>query len=154
MWNPFNVIMYWWYFLKEMRLIVKCYRIVKSIEPDLYEQGLRIDWIGRIYAVIQLEDEELKQPEILQQSIVIQSLAPITQILVKYGLSDVMYPEIVKVGDGGSYLIILWPDREYFEFGPFLTAVLATGIWTTAIWAIIHYLPLFSLQNNWIPVFS
>ena len=154
MWNPINVIMYWWYFLKEMRLIVKCYRIVKSIEPDLYEQGLRIDWIGRIYAVIQLEDEELKQPEILQQSIVIQSLAQITQILVKYGLSDVMYPEIVKVGDGGSYLIILWPDREYFEFGPFLTAVLATGIWTTAIWAIIHYLQLFSLQNNWIPVFS
>jgi hypothetical protein len=137
--------MYWWYFLKEIHLIVKCYRIVKSIEPDLYEQGLRIDWIGRIYAVIQLEDEELKQPEILQQSIVIQSLAPITQILVKYGLSDVMYPEIVKVGDGGSYLIILWPDREYFEFGPFLTATLATGIWTTGIWAIIHYvLPLFS----------
>ena len=145
MWNPFNVIMYWWYFLKEALLIAKCYRIVKNVEPALYEQGLRIDWIGRIYAVIQLENEELKQPEILQQSIVIQSLAPITEILVKYGLSDVMYPEIIKVGNEGSYLIIMWPDREYFEFGPFLTATLATGIWSTAIWAIIHYiLPLFS----------
>jgi len=137
--------MYWWYLLKEILLIVKCYRIVKSVEPSLYEQGLRIDWIGRIYAVIQLEDEELKQPEILQQSIVIQSLAPITQILVKYGLSDVMYPEIIKVGNEGSYLIIMWPDREYFELGPFLTASLGTGIWATAIWAIIHYiLPLFN----------
>ena len=56
--NPINVLKYWFYFVKELILVIKCYRAVKKIEPELYEQGLRVDWIGRVYAVINLEGDE------------------------------------------------------------------------------------------------
>jgi hypothetical protein len=129
MWNPYNIIKYWLFFIKELFLLIKVYHAVKGVEKELYEQGLRIDWIGRIYAVINLEGEELNQPEILQQSIVIQALNPISLILMKYGLSDVMYPDIRKIDNSDSYLVILYPETDYVEFGAFLTASLMTVIY-------------------------
>ena len=99
----------------------------KSIEKELYEQGLRVDWIGRVYAVINLEGEEANQPELLQQSIVIQSLNPISQILVKYGLSDIMFPDIRRVEGTDSYLVILYPETDYVDPGAVITSLLVTG---------------------------
>ena len=139
--NPINVIKYWFFFVKEAWLLIKCYRAVKSIEPELYEQGLRIDWIGRIYAVINLEGDELNQPELLQQSIVIQSLSPISQILVKYGLSDVMFPDIRKVEGTDSYLVILYPETDYVDPGAVITSILVTSAYITGIWAAIKFIP-------------
>jgi hypothetical protein len=137
--NPINVLKYWFYFVKELILVIKCYRAVKKIEPELYEQGLRVDWIGRVYAVINLEGDELNQPELLQQSLVLQSLSPISEILVKYGLSDVLYPDVRKVDESSSYLVILYPETDYVDLGAVTTAVLVTGTYATAIWAIVRY---------------
>jgi hypothetical protein len=141
--NPINVLKYWFYFVKELILVIKCYRAVKKIEPELYDQGLRVDWIGRVYAVINLEGDELNQPELLQQSLVLQSLSPISEILVKYGLSDVLYPDVRKIDESSSYLVILYPETDYVDLGAVTTAVLVTGTYATAIWAIVRYaLPL------------
>ena len=141
--NPINILKYWFYFVKELILVIKCYRAVKKIEPELYEQGLRVDWIGRVYAVINLEGDELNQPELLQQSLVLQSLSPISEILVKYGLSDVLYPDVRKVDESSSYLVILYPETDYVDLGAVTTAVLVTGTYATAIWAFVRYaLPL------------
>jgi hypothetical protein len=137
--NPINVLKYWFYFVKELILVIKCYRAVKKIEPELYEQGLRVDWIGRVYAVINLEGDELNQPELLQQSLVLQSLSPISEILVKYGLSDVLYPDVRKVDESSSYLVILYPETDYVDLGAVTTAALVTGTYATAIWAIVRY---------------
>lgn len=139
--NPINVIKYWFFFIKELFLLFKCYRAVKSIEKELYEQGLRVDWIGRVYAVINLEGEEANQPELLQQSIVIQSLNPISQILVKYGLSDIMFPDIRRVEGTDSYLVILYPETDYVDPGAVITSILVTGGYITAVWAAIKFIP-------------
>jgi hypothetical protein len=139
--NPINVIKYWFFFIKELFLLFKCYRAVKSIEKELYEQGLRVDWIGRVYAVINLEGEEANQPELLQQSIVIQSLNPISQILVKYGLSDIMFPDIRRVEGTDSYLVILYPETDYVDPGAVITSILVTGGYITAVWAAVKFIP-------------
>ena len=141
MWNPINLIQYWWYFVKELILLAKAYRAVKGIEPELYEQGLRVDWIGRVYAVIVLDDEELKQPELLQQSLVIQALNPISNILMKYGLSDVLYPDIRKIEGTSSYLVILYPETDYANFGSFLSAIFMTSLYVVAGWSIVKFVP-------------
>jgi hypothetical protein len=147
--NPINVLKYWFYFIKELALVFKCYRVVKKIEPELYNQGLRVDWIGRVYAVINLEGDELNQPELLQQSIVLQSLSPISEILVKYGLSDVLYPDVRKIEGSGSYLVILYPETDYVDFGAVITATLATGGYATAVWAIVKFVPFDKLVALW-----
>jgi hypothetical protein len=139
--NPINVIKYWFFFIKELFLLFKCYRAVKSIEKELYEQGLRVDWIGRVYAVINLEGEEANQPELLQQSIVIQSLNPISQILVKYGLSDIMFPDIRRVEGTDSYLVILYPETDYVDPGAVITSILVTGGYITSVWAAVKFIP-------------
>lgn len=141
MWNPINLVQYWWYFVKELILLSKAYRAVKGIEPTLFEQGLRVDWIGRVYAVINLDDEELKQPELLQQSLVIQALSPISNILVKYGLSDVLYPDIRKVEGTSSYLVILYPETDYANFGSVVSATFMSSLYVVAGWAIFTYVP-------------
>ena len=123
-----NVISYWPNFFREARLLWK-YRIaVKEIQKELEETGLRIDWLGRVYTVINIKEEFRNQPDLVQQSIVFQELKPTNDILVKYGLSDYAYPEIQKIDDSFSFLIILYPETDYFNFWRWLWNSLFLGI--------------------------
>lgn len=123
-----NVISYWPNFFREFRLLLRFRNSVKSIQNELEEQGLRIDWLGRIYTVINIKEEFRNQPDLVQQSIVFQELKPTNDILVKYGLSDYAYPEIQKIDDSFSFLIILYPETDYFNFWRWLWNSLFLGI--------------------------
>ncbi len=123
-----DILLYWPRFFKEAWITRKYYKAVKSIEPELEAANLRVDWIGRIYGVLSIKEEFRSQPELVQQSIVFQELAPINQILMKYGLSDLSYPEISKIPNTDQFLVVLYPENDYFNLISFLRNLTFLGL--------------------------
>ena len=138
-----NIAIFWPNFIREARLLFKYGRAVKSIQPELEEQGLRIDWLGRVYTVINLDEEHKNQPEVMQQSIVFKELKPVSDILMKYGLSDHAYPLIEKIQDNQAvaFLVVLYPETDYFNLWRFL--------WNSIFLGIVFKVVLLSI--NWTP---
>jgi hypothetical protein len=123
-----NALLYWPRFFKEAWITRKYYKAVKAVEPELTAAGLRVDYIGRIYGVVEIQSEFLGQPDLVQQSLVFQQLGPINDILVKYGLSDLSYPEISKIPGSAQYLVVLYPDNDYFTWTAVVRNLLFAGI--------------------------
>jgi hypothetical protein len=126
-----NALLYWPRFFKEAWITRKYYKAVKAVEPELTAAGLRVDMIGRIYGVVEIQNEFLGQPDLVQQSLVFQQLGPINDILIKYGLSDLSYPEISKIPGSAQYLVVLYPDNDYFTWTAVVRNLLFAGIVAT-----------------------
>jgi len=137
-----NIIMYWPHFLMEAWFTIRYYRAVRSIKVELEEADLRTDWIGRIYTVINLKEEFIKQPEIVQQSFVFQQLGPINKILVKHGLSNDAFPEISKISEE-SYLVVLYPENEDFNIVSFIRNILFAASVAGTVFGIIELVKYF-----------
>ena len=134
-----NIVAFWPNFFREANLLRKYGLAVKGIQKELEKEGLRVDWLGRIYTVINIKEEFRNQPDLAQQAVVFQELKPASDILMRYGLSDYAYPEIQKVEDTFSYLVILYPETDYFNFWRFLWNTLFLGIITILT---IHSIPV------------
>lgn len=126
-----NVVSFWPNFFRETSLLYSFGKNVKSLRKELEGHSLRIDWLGRIYTVITLKEEFRSQPDVVQQSVVFQELKPTSDILMKYGLSDYAYPEIEKIDDSFSFLVVLYPETDYFNFWRFIWNILFLGILIT-----------------------
>jgi|TARA_B110000967_G_scaffold198521_1_gene231647 hypothetical protein len=137
-----NILMYWPNFFTEAWFTIKYYKAVKSIKAELLEANLRVDWIGRIYTIVNLKDEFLNQPEVVQQSFVFQQLGPINKILVKYGLSNDAFPEISKISEE-SYLVVLYPENDDFNIISFIRNILFAGLVGGAVFGIVQLVKLF-----------
>jgi len=123
-----NILFYWPRFISEAWYTLKYSKAVKTIEEELNGAGLRVDWIGRIYGVIELKEEFIQQQEIVQQSWVFQQLGDVNKILLKHGLSNDAFPEISKVNES-SYLVVLYPENDNFNIYSFIRNILfAAGV--------------------------
>lgn len=112
-----KIFRFWINVFKEAALFYKFRKATFSIRKELEDANLRVDWLGRVYTVINLKEELLNQHEYVKQGWVLQQLGDVNKILMKYGLSDVSYPEISSVkNEPGAYLLVVWPDYEYFRF--------------------------------------
>jgi hypothetical protein len=140
-----NVLAFWPGFFRELRLLYKYNRAVKSIQVELEDQGLRIDWLGRVYTVVNLPEEYHNQPEMMQQSIVFKELKPTSDILMKYGLSEHAFPLIQKLNERGTcaFLVVLYPETDYFNFWRFLWNSLFLYLLTKLVLFGIKLYPLF-----------
>lgn len=138
-----DALLYWPRFFREAWINRKYYKAVKSIEAELNAENLRVDWIGRIYGVMEIKEEFANQPEMVQQSIVFQQLAPVNDLLMKYGLSDLSYPDISKIPGTNQFLVILYPENDYFNITSFIRNVLFAGILTSFGFAINLLVKLF-----------
>lgn len=139
-----DALLYWPRFFREAWINRKYYKAVKSIEAELNAENLRVDWIGRIYGVMEIKEEFANQPEMVQQSIVFQQLAPVNDLLMKYGLSDLSYPDISKIPGTNQFLVILYPENDYFNITSFIRNVLFAGILTALGFAINLLVKLFA----------
>jgi len=97
-----------------------------AVAPQLQEVGCRVDWLGRIYTVVNIKEEFRAQPDLVQQSIVFQALAKPNEVLLKNGLSDVTYPEIEKIKGTDGYLVVMYPENENFNLISFTVNTILT----------------------------
>ena len=121
-----DILLYWPRFLEEAWFTFKYYQAVKSIESELTEGGLRVDWIGRIYTVINLPEEVATAP-ISQEGYVLMELRKHDQFLLQLGIADYVSPEFSRIDGTDSFLLVLSPDREYFRLWPLIKSLLRTG---------------------------
>ena len=112
----------------EINIWKKIRKIVKSEEKALNEKGFRIDWVGRVYTVINLPEEVATAP-ISQEGYVLMKLREHDQFLLQLGIADYVSPEFEKIEGTDSFLLVLSPDRDYMKLWPFLvSAVKTTGL--------------------------
>ena len=110
---------------KELRIWQKIRKVAKSEESTLKEKGFRVDWIGRIYTVINLPEEVATAP-ISQEGYVLMKLREHDKFLLKLGIADYVSPEFNKIDGTDSFLLVLSADREYFKLWPFIISMAKT----------------------------
>lgn len=86
---------------------------IDSIEWNRFK--LRVDWIGRIYTVINLPPEVIYSPdtpEEIRPAYVIEESRPLNEYLTKLGLQEVIIPELTPIPKSVSYLITYTPSFQ------------------------------------------
>lgn len=126
----FKDIRVWWIFRSIAR---------NNIETLNKEHGLRVDWLGRIYGVINLPEEVQGASQEIQQAYVLQQITKYGDVMMKLGLADMVYPEIQRIDKSASYLVILWPTFDELALLPIIGATIRTTIVTFIIYVIVKF---------------
>lgn len=128
---------------KELRVWQKIRKIAKSEEAALNEKGFRVDWIGRIYTVINLPEEVASAP-ISQEGYVLMKLREHDQFLLQLGIADYVSPEFSRIEGTDSFLLVLSPDRDYFALWPLTKSALRSA----GIFLVLRLIYVF-FEHNW-----
>lgn len=110
---------------RELNIWRKIRKIAKAEEEILNEKGFRVDWVGRIYTVINLPEEVATAP-ISQEGYVLMKLREHDKFLLELGIADYVSPEFNKIEGTDSFLLVLSPDRDYFKLWPMIKSVFRT----------------------------
>lgn len=129
-----KVLQYWSEFFAELRVWWKYRKVAVQSKNLLTENGMRVDWLGRIYAVVNMPEEVQTNMEVVQQGWVIGQLRPMNEVLFKIGLADYSYPSISKIPDSASFLVVMWPELDTLELWRFLGNLLVTLGSVFALW--------------------
>jgi hypothetical protein len=108
--------MYWYRLYKELRLWWIFRKVANANEDFLAQNNLRVDWIGRIYTVLNMPDEVLGAAEIAQEGWVFQQLPQMTKVLMEMGVADAAFPSLERIEGTNSFLVVLWPDFDALSF--------------------------------------
>jgi hypothetical protein len=111
----------------EINIWRKVRTIAKENEMLLNQSNFRVDWIGRIYTVINLPEEVITQP-ISKEGYILMKLREYDQLFLDMGIADAISPEIEEIPKAGAYLLILSPDRDYIKLIPFLWSAIKTTV--------------------------
>lgn len=118
--------MYIFKLINEINIWRKVRAIALENEELLKENGFRVDWVGRIYTVINLPEEVVNQP-FSREGYVLMKLREYDSMFLNMGIADVIAPELVELEEVEAYLLILSPDRDYIKLWPFLISLFKTG---------------------------
>lgn len=121
-----KILAYWSEFFTELRVWRKYRKAAVESKQILEENGMRVDWLGRIYAVVNMPEEVQNNMEVVQQGWVIGQLRPMNEVLFKIGLADYSYPSISKIPDSASFLVVMWPELDALEIWRFLANFFVT----------------------------
>ena len=142
--------------------LVREFKIWSEVKKTLLENidsinklGFDVDWVGRLYTIIELPKEinELPQNninEIIERNVAVDlyvknQLGDISNLLTELRLSDlIMYPdEYTQFKGSESILLILSPDRKYFTL--FKVLLFLTGV-AALVWAVVLLLSYFLIK--------
>lgn len=108
----------------------------KHLEDEAWvENRLRVDWVGRIYTVINLTDSDLGEMEQVREAKVIMRMKPINTYLESLDMQEIVYPSIEKINDQ-SYLLVYSP---LFYGLSWWYVIKVLGILGAGIWALTHF---------------
>ena len=143
--------MYIFNLINEINVWRKVRKIAIQSKNILEESKFRVDWIGRIYTVINLPEEVVNQP-FSREGYVLMKLREYDSLFLNMGIADSVSPELVELEEFDAYLLILSPDRDYIKFWPFFISLLKT----TAVVVILRvaYLLLYNYQDSIINTFN
>lgn len=113
-----------WRELSNLFFIRKVIRKNKGSE-EWKEYNLRLGYLNQIYTVISLRKEDMGEEEMVQRMKVMEKIEPMNNYLAGLNLAEIVYPDIVKLPDTQSWLIVYWPLRNYFSVWRFLLQILA-----------------------------
>lgn len=138
--KPFT---YWKSLYKEFKIFF-VFRKTAFANEELLETNhqLRVDWLGRIYGVINIPEEVQGAAEQIQQAYVFQQIANYGKVMNKIGLSDIVYPEFYKIDDAPAYLVVLWPEYGALTFWKIIGNIFRTIIITFLLYLGIRLLLL------------
>jgi hypothetical protein len=127
----------------EIKVWARIRRIAKQNSELLKENNFRVDWVGRIYTVINLPEEMLSRPD-LQEGWVFMQLRDYDSLFMEMGVADYLFPEITHIADRGAYLLVLTGPKDYLGLWRFLWNLLKIGglIFLGRIFYIL-------IKNNW-----
>ena len=139
-----STIQFWPELFKELRIWWIFKRTANRFQEDLNkEHGLRVDWLGRIYGVVNLPEEVQGASGEIQQAYVLNKITKYGDSMLKIGLADVVYPEIQKVKGTASYLVILWPGFETLQI-----IEIIKGLFKNAIFGFLIYIIYRLISTN------
>jgi len=125
---------YWKEFFFDFKVWWRYRKIAIKAEDLLVKNNMRVDWLGRIYTVVNMPEEIQRGVEQVQQGWVISQLGPMNGILTEIGVNDYAYPEISRIPDSTSYLIVLYPDIDTLNPWRIILNILALGLIGTLVW--------------------
>ena len=111
----------------EIKIWVKIRKIAQENKNKLSEKGFRIDWVGRIYTVINLPEEVVSAP-ISQEGYVLMQLREHDKLFLDLGIADYVSPEFNPIPNTDSFLLVLSADREYLKVWPIIVSIVKTTI--------------------------
>ena len=155
-----NTIKYWPEFYLEFKTWRIFSKTAKEYRDSLNkEHKLRVDWLGRIYGVINLTEEVQGASVEIQQAYVLQQITKYGKTMMDMGLGDVVYPEIQKIKGTSGYLVILWPAFDALQtlqitWNLIKTSVLITGLYLLVKLAINNTEALISTWNWVVSLFN
>ena len=113
-------------YFKELYLEIKIWRRIKKIakesEKTLNENNFRVDWIGRIYTVINLPEDMMERTD-LHEGYVFLQLKDYDKLFMDMGMGDYLFPEVSNVGPG-AYLLVLTGPKDYLSWWDFTKNIL------------------------------
>jgi len=120
---------YWLDLYREIRIWAIFRRTANEHEKMLNEEhGLRVDWLGRIYGVINLPEEVRTAAPQIQEAYSLQQITKYGKVMMKIGLADIVYPEVSRIPESVSYLVVLWPEYESLTFWKIVGNLIRTSI--------------------------
>jgi hypothetical protein len=113
----------------ELRTWYRVRKVALEYEDQLSSMGFRVDWIGRIYTVINLPEEVITAAPQIQEGYVLMKLRDYDRLFLQLGLAGDVFPEMERISEDGvdAFLLILSPERDYFKFWPFIGFIIKTG---------------------------
>ena len=139
-----STIEFWVELSKELRIWYIFKKTANQYQGNLNkEHGLRVDWLGRIYGVVNLPEEVQTASGEIQQAYVLQRITKYGQTMLNMGIGDIVFPEIQKVKNSASYLVILWPAFDTLQI-----IEIIKGLFKTAFIGTVIYLVFRLVTNN------
>ena len=129
---------YWYNFFIEFTVWFKFQRLTKKSKKTLEENQLRVDWIGRVYGVVNIPDEVLGAAEQIQQAYVLKQLGQYGNSIQKLGVADEVYPQIQEIQGAGAYLVVFWPIVDRLNIFAILGNILYTAIYSFVVYLLIR----------------
>lgn len=111
----------------EIKIWVKIRKIAQDNKNKLLDKGFRVDWVGRIYTVINLPEEVVSAP-ISQEGYVLMQLREHDKLFLDLGIADYVSPEFNPIPNTDSFLLVLSADREYLKTWPIIVSTVKTTI--------------------------
>lgn len=112
-------ITYWYYLYKELSIWSTIKRIAKENQFVLEKAGFRVDKLGRIYTVINIPQELMDNPfsyEYGKELFLTEKVQEFNELFIRLGILSDLYPEIQELKGTSSYLLVLWPPTDYFNW--------------------------------------